>query len=236
MAKALKLSSNGTAEAPKVWFGPGRRGVLDAAASRVLEIVVSLAILILGAPLWLLLVILVRRDGGPAFFSQTRLGKGGRPFRFVKFRTMVNGNDHSAHRTYVVRLINGNDARYRARNGDLVAKIAGDRRITRLGRMLRKVGLDEVPQMLHVLAGDMSLVGPRPPIPYEVEAYQDWHWARLRGRPGVTGLWQVSGRSRVGFDDQVLLDVYYLANRSFWMDLRIILKTVPVMLTGKGGF
>nr|MBA3769785.1 sugar transferase [Blastocatellia bacterium] len=166
---------------------------------------------------------------GPVFFSHTRIGKDCKPFKFYKFRTMHVGNDDAAHREFVSEFIQAE----RATGG--VRKITDDARVTPIGKFLRKTSLDELPQLLNVLKGEMSLVGPRPCMPYELEQYQQWHRRRLSVIPGCTGLWQVAGRSAVDFNDMVILDLFYIDNMSPLLDLRIMFKTLPVMLLGRGG-
>jgi lipopolysaccharide/colanic/teichoic acid biosynthesis glycosyltransferase len=164
------------------------------------------------------------------FFCQKRVGRYGKEFNFYKFRTMYAGNDPRIHHEYVARLIAGDLAES---NG--VYKIVNDPRITPLGRFLRKTSLDELPQFVNVLKDDMSLVGPRPPLPYEFERYQTWHKRRvLELKPGLTGLWQVEGRSRTTFDEMVRMDIRYAIERSFWIDIKILLQTPAAMFTGKG--
>jgi lipopolysaccharide/colanic/teichoic acid biosynthesis glycosyltransferase len=167
---------------------------------------------------------------GPILFRQKRIGRCGVPFTFLKFRTMYQGNDVKMHQEFVTRFI----------RGELVPvsthfKLTSDPRVTRLGVVLRKTSLDELPQFLNVLLGDMSLVGPRPPIPYELESYQLWHRRRVTDvKPGITGLWQVTGRSRVTFDEMVRLDLRYARSWSLWLDLRILLVTPRAVLSGTG--
>ncbi len=186
-------------------------------------------------PLFLLVALLVRlTSAGPVLYRQARIGKDGRQFTFYKFRTMTGGDD-SAHKEYLKSFVKdgrpaGTDGR-----GRNVYKIVNDPRITAVGRFLRKTSLDEFPQLINVLRGEMSLVGPRPCLPYEWVLYEDWQKARLSATPGLTGLWQVTGRSNVTFHDMVILDLFYLHNWSFWWDLKLILQTIPVILLGKGG-
>jgi exopolysaccharide biosynthesis polyprenyl glycosylphosphotransferase len=192
----------------------------------------SLAILLL-LPLWLLIAALIKLDSkGPVFYTQERVGMDGRLFLLYKFRTMRAGADPELHREYQRAFIAG---RAEANLGDdqkPTYKLLADPRVTRIGKMLRRASLDEVPQLLNVLAGDMSVVGPRPPIPYEVEAYELWHRKRLDMKPGLTGLWQVSGRNRLPFEEMVRLDLFYIENWSLLLDLKIILRTGFVMLGG----
>jgi lipopolysaccharide/colanic/teichoic acid biosynthesis glycosyltransferase len=171
---------------------------------------------------------------GPVLFKQHRVGQYGRRFTFLKFRSMRTDNDSSVHREYVTKLIAGEAERVQASaNGTGVYKLANDNRITPIGMLLRKTSLDELPQIFNVLKGDMSLVGPRPPIPYELAAYQTWHRRRvLEVKPGITGLWQVTGRSRVKFDDMVRLDLRYATSWSPWLDLKILLRTPGAVIKG----
>jgi lipopolysaccharide/colanic/teichoic acid biosynthesis glycosyltransferase len=167
-------------------------------------------------------------------FKQYRVGQYGRRFTFLKFRSMRVDNDPSVHREYVTKLIAGDAERIQVNtDGKSVYKLANDPRITRVGAFLRKTSLDELPQFFNVLRGDMSLVGPRPPIPYELAAYQTWHRRRvLEVKPGITGLWQVTGRSKVKFDDMVRLDLRYATSWSPLLDLKILLRTPGAVIKG----
>jgi len=168
---------------------------------------------------------------GPVIFKQKRLGKDGKPFMFYKFRSMYTDVDDKIHREYLKNLIkNGKAAENGGKEG--VYKIVDDPRITRVGRFIRKTSLDELPQLFNVLKGDMSLVGPRPGLPYEFEEYEEWHKERIKVLPGITGLWQVSGRNALTFEDMIVLDLYYIENMSPWFDLQIMLKTIPVLVFG----
>jgi lipopolysaccharide/colanic/teichoic acid biosynthesis glycosyltransferase len=202
---------------------------------RVMDIVGSSFLLFLCAPLLVAIAIAVRFSSkGPILFRQQRVGQYGRRFTFLKFRSMRVDNDSSVHREYVTRLIQGDAEKVQARgSGKSVYKLANDKRITPVGAFLRKTSLDELPQFFNVLLGDMSLVGPRPPIPYELAAYQTWHRRRvLEVKPGITGLWQVTGRSRVTFDDMVRLDLRYATSWSPWLDLKILLRTPAAVIKG----
>lgn len=208
---------------------------------RSVDVIGSIVGLLLFLPLFLVISALVKLTStGPVFFKQPRLGQFGKAFTFYKFRTMLVNNDESIHREYVSKLIEGSKNIEQSGNGEEKSpayKIKSDPRITPLGRFLRKTSLDELPQFLNVLKGDMSLVGPRPPIPYEFEKYAVWHRERLlRMKPGITGLWQVMGRSSTSFDDMVRLDVKYLREWSLWLDIVIIAKTPWVMVKGKGAY
>jgi len=202
---------------------------------RAIDIVGSVLLIILSLPLLAVIAIAVKLTSkGPVLFRQQRVGQYGRYFTFLKFRSMRDRNDHSAHRQYVTQLIAGNAERI-AQNGsdEGVYKLVNDPRITPLGRLLRKTSLDELPQFVNVLRGEMSLVGPRPPIPYEVAAYQTWHRRRvLQVKPGITGLWQVTGRSRVSFDDMVRLDLQYANFWSLWLDFKILMRTPAAVIKG----
>ena len=204
---------------------------------RVMDIVGSLLALIIGAPVFAAIAVATKATSpGPVFFRQRRIGQHGKPFVFLKFRSMKVGNDSTPHKEYVKRLISGQAERHPSDgNGQGVFKLTADPRITKVGAFLRKTSLDELPQFINVLKGEMSLVGPRPPIPYEVEAYDVWHRRRLlEAKPGITGLWQVSGRSRVTFDEMVRLDLRYARTCSPWMDIKILLRTPLAVVLGEG--
>jgi exopolysaccharide biosynthesis polyprenyl glycosylphosphotransferase len=210
---------------------------VSGAMKRTMDVVGSTAAMILASPLFLAIAVAIKvTSDGPVFFRQMRIGQHGEPFEFLKFRSMYVGNDASIHRKYVTELIAGTAERHPSKeNTEGVFKLTKDPRITRVGAFLRKTSLDELPQFLNVLKGEMSLVGPRPPLPYEVEAYDLWHRRRLlEARPGITGLWQVSGRSRVTFDDMVRLDLRYARNWSPWMDIKILLRTPGAVVLGDG--
>jgi exopolysaccharide biosynthesis polyprenyl glycosylphosphotransferase len=197
-------------------------------------IIAALAIALL-FPLWLLIALLIKLDSnGPVFYTQERVGMDGRLFLLYKFRTMKAGADPELHREYQRAFIAGRAEANVGNESKPTYKLVSDPRVTRIGRVLRRISLDEIPQLLNVLTGDMSLVGPRPPIPYEVEAYELWHRKRLDMKPGLTGLWQVSGRNRLPFEEMVRLDLFYIENWSLLLDLKIILRTGFVMLSGQG--
>ena len=209
-----------------------RRGVAMA-CKRILDIAGSLAALIVASPVFLGIAVLVKFSShGPILFRQKRVGENGREFTFLKFRSMYAANNSAIHEEYVKKLIEGKQTT--GPNGEKVFKIVNDPRITPVGRVLRRTSLDEIPQFINVLKGDMSLVGPRPPIPYEVAHYETWHRQRLSAKPGITGLWQVQGRSRTTFDEMVRLDVQYVRSWTVWMDLRILFMTPRAVLTGNG--
>lgn len=195
---------------------------------RLMDVVGSAAALLVLSPVFLLVALLVKLSSkGPVFFKQERLGQFGKPFTFLKFRSMYANNDRKIHQEFIKRVIKGeHDGKAEGGGSKSVYKMTNDPRITRIGRFLRRTSLDELPQFINVLRGDMSLVGPRPPIAYECEVYDIWHRRRvLEVRPGITGLWQVKGRSRIRFDDMVRLDLQYARTWSLWLDIRILWKT-----------
>jgi lipopolysaccharide/colanic/teichoic acid biosynthesis glycosyltransferase len=197
---------------------------------RALDVVLAAVLLFVTAPLFLLIALLIRLDSpGPVFFRQRRLGLRETPFEINKFRTMRRDAGHDVHRAYVIGLIAGAEER----NGGMF-KLTGDARVTRVGRFLRRSSLDELPQLWNVITGEMSLVGPRPPIPYEVEHYPSHWFARFAVKPGLTGLWQVSGRCRLTLEQMIALDIEYTRRRSFWLNLWILVRTLPAAVRGGG--
>jgi exopolysaccharide biosynthesis polyprenyl glycosylphosphotransferase len=202
---------------------------------RASDMIIASLTLALLSPFWLLIALLIKFDSkGPVFYAQERVGMDGRIFVVYKFRTMSMDADSDIHREYQRKFIAGHAEANVGDAGKPAYKLRNDPRITRIGRILRRLSLDEVPQLFNVLRGDMSVVGPRPPIPYEVEAYELRHRKRLEMKPGLTGLWQVSGRNRLPFEEMVKLDLFYIENWSLLFDLKIILRTVLVMLRGDG--
>jgi len=218
------------------------------ACKRLLDILIAGSALIILSPLILVTAILVMLDSpGPAIFKQERVGLRRRTddqreaweasvFTFYKFRTMYRDADSDLHRTFFRAFIRNDHTGMVALQGEdtQVRKLTHDPRVTRVGGFLRKSSLDELPQLWNVLKGDMSLVGPRPPIPYEVDMYEPWHHRRLETKPGLTGLWQVTARSSADFDQMVRLDIQYIERQSFWLDLKILLKTPVAVLSSKG--
>jgi exopolysaccharide biosynthesis polyprenyl glycosylphosphotransferase len=202
---------------------------------RISDIVIASLTLALLSPFWLLIALLIKFDSkGTIFYAQERVGMDGRIFVVYKFRTMRVDANSEIHREYQRKFIAGHAEANVGDEKKPAYKLRDDPRITRVGRILRRLSLDEVPQLFNVLRGDMSIVGPRPPIPYEVEAYELRHRKRLDMKPGLTGLWQVSGRNRLPFEEMVKLDLFYIENWSLLFDLKIILRTVLVMLRGDG--
>ena len=205
---------------------------------RALDVVGSAMLLVLLAPLFALIALAIKLTSrGPVIFRQERLGQFGKPFECLKFRTMSVDNDPGIHRNYVQSFIAGNAGAGEGQSDPGVYKITKDPRVTPVGKVLRRASLDELPQFWNVMRGEMSLVGPRPPVIYEFEVYDFWHRRRvLEVKPGVTGLWQVSGRSRMCFDDMVRLDLRYAQQWSLWLDLKILLATPRAVFTGDGAF
>jgi len=202
---------------------------------RAMDIMGSASALLFLSPAFLLIAIVIKATSrGPVFFRQRRAGEFGTPFWMLKFRSMYENNDSSVHKEYVAQLIAGTADKHPSReNGKSVYKLTGDLRVTKLGAFLRRTSLDELPQLINVLRGEMSLVGPRPPIDYEVEEYSLWHRRRLiEAKPGITGLWQVGGRNRVPFDEMVRLDLEYARSWSPWLDFKILLRTPKAVLEG----
>ncbi len=196
----------------------------------------ALGIMLLSPLLGLIALAVKSSSRGPVLYAQTRIGKNGKPFKFYKFRSMQVGSDQDGDREKKVVAFMKTKAKVApAERVSTKTKIVNESRVTPVGRFLRKTSLDELPQLLNVLKGDMSLVGPRPCLPYEWDHYEEWHKRRLSVMPGCTGMWQVAGRSVVGFEDMVVLDLYYIQNASVLLDFGLLLKTLPVMLFGSGG-
>ena len=193
---------------------------------RAIDLVGAAVLLLLFSPLFLLIAVCIKVDSpGPIIFRQKRLGLGGRAFIFYKFRSMHVDAEISRQKILHLSEVSGP-----------IFKMRNDPRVTRVGRWLRRYSLDELPQLINVLRGDMSFVGPRPPLPDEVEKYEDWQLMRLSVIPGITCLWQVSGRSKLSFDEWVRLDLKYIESRSLWLDICILLKTIPAVISGDGAY
>jgi len=208
-------------------------GVYDV-VKRMFDLFAALTLLFVLAPLLALCAVLVALDSpGPILFRQKRVGRGGKEFTFLKFRSMRADASAETHKAYAVEFVRGTAAR-QASKSDQVFKLVNDSRVTRVGRWLRRTSLDELPQLWNVVRGEMSLVGPRPPLPYEAEHYKPRHLRRLAVKPGITGLWQVQGRSRTTFEQMVDLDIQYVERRSLWFDIKILISTIPVVLWGRG--
>jgi lipopolysaccharide/colanic/teichoic acid biosynthesis glycosyltransferase len=206
---------------------------------RMMDVAGGAALLLMLSPLLAAIAAMIKLTSkGPVIFEQERLGRFGARFKCLKFRTMYTDNDPKIHQEYIQQFISGNEASGNSNGSQQpVYKIVNDPRVTTVGRFLRKTSLDELPQFWNVLRGEMSLVGPRPPVQYEFEIYDIWHRRRILDvKPGVTGLWQVSGRSRTRFDDMVRLDLRYCRTWSLWLDLKILISTPRAVLGGDGAY
>ena len=228
----MKLDIDSLCGMPMVRLSGGRNEWLFLKAKHAFDVVISLVATAVALPILLASALAIALDSkGPVFYRPRAIGKGGRPFTMFKFRSMFTDASKSLHQDYVTKLIKGE---IRQEHSGQPLKITNDPRVTRVGGFLRNTSLDELPQLINVLKGDMSLVGPRPCLPYEWEIYKDWHKKRSAVRPGISGLWQVVGRSEVSFEDMIILDLYYIYNRSFDLDLDILFETVFVVLKKKG--
>jgi lipopolysaccharide/colanic/teichoic acid biosynthesis glycosyltransferase len=197
-----------------------------ASGKRVFDLAVGLLVFLLVLPIFPLIALMIKLDSpGPVFYRQDRVGRGGRPFRFYKFRSMYREADR--------RLA---ELQTRNEQDGPIFKIKADPRITPVGQFLRRSSVDEIPQIINVLRGEMSIVGPRPPLPVEVARYQPWHRRRLDVKPGITCLWQIAGRSQIGFDEWMRLDMQYLRTRGLRTDLMIFLKTLPAVMARRGAY
>ena len=214
-------------------------GSSNRVVKRMIDVAGSAFLLLVTSPLLAAIALAIKLTSkGPAIFQQERFGQFGARFKCLKFRTMYSDNDPKVHQEYVQRFIAGQSDSGESEPGKpVIYKITNDTRVTPVGRFLRKTSLDELPQFWNVLRGEMSLVGPRPSMPYEFEVYEIWHRRRvLEIKPGVTGLWQVSGRSRICFDDMVRLDLRYSQSWSLWLDLRILIATPGAVISGEGAY
>jgi undecaprenyl-phosphate galactose phosphotransferase len=228
----MKLDIDSLCGMPMIRLRGGRNEWLFLKAKHAFDAVIGLVATAVALPILLTSALAIALDSrGPVFYRPRAIGKGGRPFTMFKFRSMFTDASKSLHQDYVTKLIKGE---IRQDPSGQPLKITNDPRVTRVGGFLRKTSLDELPQLINVLKGDMSLVGPRPCLPYEWEIYKDWHKKRSAVRPGITGLWQVVGRSEVSFEDMIILDLYYIYNRSFDLDLSILFETIFVVLKKKG--
>ncbi len=205
---------------------------------RTFDLILAFLALIIFFPLLLCIVLAIKIDSrGSIFYTQTRIGKRGKPFKFYKFRSMYANVDDASHKAYIKKLIRtDNPYIEEGKNEKKIFKITDDERITRVGRFIRKYSLDEIGQLVNVLKGDLSLVGPRAPLPYEYEEYNDWHKRRLETLPGMSSLWVINGRSNLSFEEMVKLDIYYIENWSFWLDIKILIETIPAVLKGEAAY
>ncbi len=216
-----------------------RPKTLSRLVKRFMDVTGGLAALLVFSPLLVAIAVAIKLTSkGSIVFRQERIGEGGKRFTFLKFRSMHSANDPTIHKEYVRDLIKGAPRQEKARDGrPPVFKLTNDPRVTVVGRVLRRTSLDELPQFINVIRGEMSLVGPRPPVPYEFECYDIWHRRRLLSvKPGITGMWQVGGRSKVKFDDMVRLDLQYARSWSPWLDVKILLQTPRAVLSREGAY
>ena len=234
MASSLRVDSMGVIPV----LGPRGSNIegLNYFVKRSFDLILGSLLLLIAAPIMTLSALaILLTEGRPVLFHQIRVGIHAKPFELLKFRTMRPGGNDGAHRDYVRDWIrSGRDASQTSSDGETVFKLTDDNRITSVGRWLRRFSIDELPQLVNVIRGEMSLIGPRPAIPYELEHYEPIHRRRLDALPGLTGLWQVSGRSRLSFDDMVRLDLQYLENWSLKTDIKIVVRTIPELLRGSG--
>ena len=205
---------------------------------RAIDVAGSALLLVALFPLLLLISVIIKLTSrGPTLFRQLRIGQHGKEFTFLKFRSMYENSDVALHKEYVSRFIAGDAPMKESIDGSSAYKVVDDPRVTPFGRFLRKTSLDELPQLINVLKGEMSLVGPRPPLPYEFDCYDVWHLRRIvEVKPGITGLWQVCGRSRTSFDEMVRLDLRYATHWSLWLDFMILIMTPGVVFSGDGAY
>jgi lipopolysaccharide/colanic/teichoic acid biosynthesis glycosyltransferase len=209
-----------------IYEAPAESGFYLRFGKRLVDVLGAAAGLVLSSPVLLLAAILIKLESrGPIFYRSLRIGRGARPFTFLKLRSMVEGADQHRH---TLSHLNETDGP--------VFKMARDPRVTRVGRLLRVTSIDEIPQLWNVLRGEMSLVGPRPPLAEEVVQYEPWQLRRLDVLPGITCLWQISGRSRIGFQEWMRLDLEYIKHRSFWLDVKILIRTIPAVLSREGAY
>jgi exopolysaccharide biosynthesis polyprenyl glycosylphosphotransferase len=195
---------------------------------RVFDFIFSLSSILFTAPFWLIIALIIKlSSSGPVFYHRKVVGKHGKAFDIYKFRTMYHNNDDTIHKEYMKELITNRSERQ-------TYKIIGDPRITKIGKILRRLSLDELPQFINVLKGEMSVIGPRACTIEEFQFYKEWHKCRTQVKPGISGLWQVKARNNVKYDDMVMLDLYYIQHRSYLLDARLILETIPAMFSGKG--
>jgi exopolysaccharide biosynthesis polyprenyl glycosylphosphotransferase len=227
-----KVFTERYAEIPIVNVSPNSSNIVMLRLKSIFDKVASFIGLIFLSPFMTIISILIKISSpGPVFYKHERIGKNGKPFMFYKFRTMniIENDDDTERKEMMINFMKGIES-----NGSN-KKVINPKRVTNIGKFLRKTSLDELPQLLNVLKGDMSLVGPRPCLPYEYENLENWQKRRFTILPGCTGMWQVTGRSEVTFQESVVLDLYYINNLSPWLDLQLLIKTIPVMLFGKGG-
>lgn len=222
----VPIPGGALAQTLPIYEAPAQTGLYLRHGKRLLDILGAALGLLLNSPVLLVAAILIKLESrGPVIYKSIRIGRGARPFTFLKLRSMVDGADQNRQKLSHLNETDGP-----------VFKIAADPRVTRVGRLLRVTSIDEVPQLWNVLRGEMSLVGPRPPIAEEVVQYEPWQLRRLDVVPGITCLWQISGRSRIGFQEWMRLDLEYIRHRSLWLDLKILIRTIPAVLSREGAY
>lgn len=227
-----KIATESYFNVPVIEVSPRINKKINFLLKRIVDIMLSTTALVLLSPLLIFIAVAIKASSkGPVFYKQIRVGRNGKQFQFYKFRSMSISNEEDNERKLkMIEFMKNNKT-----DGNGHTKIINEGRLTWIGRFIRKTSLDELPQLLNVMMGRMSLVGPRPCLPYEWENYDNWQKRRAKVLPGCTGVWQVSGRSNVSFNDSVVLDLYYINNMSPWLDLQLIIKTIPVMIFGRGG-
>lgn len=233
---SVKLFLDNFCGLPMILLCSQKNNWIFSRVKRAVDILLTIPLFILLSPLFLLIAVAIKLDSpGPVFYRPQAIGKDGIPFLMYKFRSMRVDSDPAIHKDYVSKLIKGEVVK-EDNDEETPLKITNDPRVTKVGKVIRKYSLDELPQLINVIQGDMSLVGPRPGLPYEFEMYLDWYKKRTSVRGGITGLWQVAGRSEVSFEDMILLDIYYIYNRSLALDLNILFETFFVVLAKKGAY
>ena len=229
----MKLKVDSFCGLPMIRLGLQRNPAFFKALKRLMDIILSTFLIVIFSPIFVIIAIAIKLDSkGPIFYKAQMVGENGHRFWMLKFRSMRTDADPTIHKEFVSKLIKGQIDRSK-RN---ILKITDDPRVTRVGKIIRKLSLDELPQLFNVIKGEMSLVGPRPCLPYEYDLYKDWHRKRNSVKPGITGLWQIAGRSEVSFEEMILLDLYYIYNRTILMDLSILFETIFVVLGMKGAY
>jgi undecaprenyl-phosphate galactose phosphotransferase len=231
----IKLYIDNFCGLPMVRLGTQKNSWVFNKLKHAFDALISIPLLFMLSPIFLLVAAAIKIDSkGPIFYRANAVGKNAGNFKMYKFRSMKINQDSAIHKKFVTQLIKGKIGKEDDQGQPL--KITEDPRITRVGKIVRKFSLDELPQIINVLKGDMSLVGPRPCLPYEFEIYPDWYKKRVHVRPGITGLWQVTGRSEVAFEEMILLDLFYIYNRTFVLDLQILFETIFVVLGKEGAY
>ena len=231
----IKIQPDSLCGLPMIKLGTQKRSWLFDKVKHGLDAIITLPLAILLLPVYFIIAIAIKLNSeGSVLYKANMIGKNAKIFKMYKFRTMISGTDFAIHKEFVTKLIKG-EIGVKGIDAQKL-KITDDPRVTSVGRILRKFSLDELPQLINVLKGEMSLVGPRPCTSYEFEHYKEWHKKRIIVRPGITGVWQVTGRSEVAFEDMILLDLYYIYNRSVLLDFQVLMETANAVLKQKGAF